>query len=277
MTAEKWLLVPMLLAGWLMGGCASPTGDRSAQPGDADEMKSAVRLSPGRLPFPSSRRTALVTSSTTTTATVVSYDDYRDPLIWLNRGFFAFNDVTYRFLFIPVAKGYTWLVPDPVERCVGNFFNNLKAPIYVVNHLLQWKPKPLGRDLARFGINTTVGVLGLFDPAQSWFDIKEEETHFEDTLAHYGAGYGVYLVLPIFGPSDLRKAPSTVVDYFLNPVPYFVEKPASTAISAYDAFQDFAPSAEDYNTLRKKTEDPYIFYRNLYLQGVQRDADYQDR
>lgn len=203
---------------------------------------------------------------------VVGNSEYRDPLIWVNRAIFGFNDVAYRYLLIPLSKGYLGVVPDPVERSVGNFFYNLKTPIYVVNDLLQFKPKPLGRNLLRFVINTTVGLAGFFDPAQAWFGLEREGTHFEDTLAQYGAGYGIYLVLPILGPSDVRNGVSRVTDYFLNPVPYLTDEPETTAVQVYDGFQEFAPSAEPYETLRRKADDPYIFFRNLYLQGVQRDA-----
>lgn len=207
--------------------------------------------------------------------TVVSYTKYRDPLIKFNRAVFAFNDVAFRYVLIPVAKGYRKALPDPVERCIGNFFHNLKTPIYTVNHLLQRNPKPMGRTLLRFGINTTVGVLGLFDPARSRFDLAREEVFFNDTLAHYGAGYGFYLVIPILGSSDIRRAGSSLVDSFLNPITYLVDFPFSTIIQGYDNFHEFAPRAKHYGTVRSKSRDPYIFFRNFYLQGVQRDDDYR--
>lgn len=203
---------------------------------------------------------------------MVSTPRYRDPLIGVNRVFFAFNDVTYRYLLIPVAKGYRWVVPDPVETGIGNFFHNLKTPIYVVNDVLQFEPKPLGRHLSRFVINSTIGVLGLFDPAQAWFGLERKETGFQDTLADYGAGYGIYLVLPLLGPSDTRNGAGLLVDQFLNPIPYLTDEPDTTAIQIYDNFQEFAPGAEKYETLRRDLDDPYIFFRNLYLQGLQRDA-----
>jgi phospholipid-binding lipoprotein MlaA len=206
--------------------------------------------------------------------TVVSYPDYRDPLIWLNRGVFAGNDVAYRFLLIPLSKGYLLITPVPVQRSVGNFFYNLKMPVYAVNHLLQFELEPLGRNLLRFGINTTIGLLGLFDPAQAWWGLKRAETDFAATLAHYGAGYGIYLVLPLFGPSDLRSGTGLVVDHFLNPTTYLLEDPEKTIVQGSDFFQDYAPDAERYSILRQKSTDSYIFFRNLYLQGVQRDADY---
>ncbi len=248
----------------------SGTGCASLRSGaEADRSASRYQSGAARLPFPGSRMTA-----PEGTNLVVSYKDYRDPLIGLNRGIFAFNDVLYRYALIPISKGYVWVMPDPAEKCIGNFFQNLKSPIYLVNQLLQFKPRDMGRTVVRFGINTTLGIAGLFDPARAWFDIPRAETHLDDTLAQYGAGYGLYLVLPIFGPSDIRNSISTVGETFLNPIPYLLDRPESTIVQGYDYFQEFAPTAERYETLRKKTDDPYIFFRNLYLQGVQRDADY---
>jgi phospholipid-binding lipoprotein MlaA len=265
----KGLLVAPLLAGLLASGCAAVNGNRSA-----DGVKEGY--SERRLPFPASRREAAPRPAAEPgiEPTVVSYPESRDPLIHVNRAIFAFNDVTYRYLLIPLGKGYMRVIPDPIHRSVGNFFYNIKMPIYAVNHLLQLEPKPMGRNLLRFGINTTVGLLGLFDPAKAWWGLEREETDFDETLAQYGAGYGLYLVLPIFGPSDLRKGTSLVVDHFLNPIIYLTENPERSVIQSYDFFQEYAPEAERYETLRRKAEDPYTFFRNLYLQGVQRDADY---
>lgn len=206
--------------------------------------------------------------------TVVSAPQYRDPLIRVNRAIFAFNDVTYRYLLIPISTGYTKVVPKPARRSIGNFFHNVKTPIYVVNDLLQLKPRAFGRHLSRFVINSTVGIGGLFDPAKAWFKLDKTHTGFEDTLARYGAGYGIYLVLPLLGSSDLRNGPGRLADYFLNPIPYVTQEPETTGIMALDSLQDFAPGAEKYKKLRREVEDPYIFFRNLYLQGVERDAEH---
>jgi phospholipid-binding lipoprotein MlaA len=269
----KGLLLIPLLACLLASGCAAVNGPRAD-----DGLKEEAHGE--RLPFPASRREAAPVPPPEglepgLEPTVVAYREYRDPLLHVNRAIFAFNDVTYRYLLIPLGKGYVRVVPDSVHRSVGNFFYNLKTPIYAVNHLLQLKPKPMGRNLLRFGINTTVGVLGLFDPARKWWGLEREETDFEETLSGYGAGYGLYLVLPIFGPSDLRKSASLVVGRFLNPIVYLTENPERSVILGIDLFQDYAPEAERYEILRRKAEDPYTFFRNLYLQGVQRDADYR--
>jgi phospholipid-binding lipoprotein MlaA len=191
--------------------------------------------------------------------TVVSYDesDYNDPLMGFNRAIFAFNDVSYRYALIPIAKGYRYITPDPVETGISNVFANIKAPIHIVNHLLQWQPRKAGSSTARFLINTTIGIA------------------FSNTLAHYGSGYGTFLVLPFVGPADLRSGTGIVADYFLNPIPYITEQPDSSYIMAGDKLQAFAPQAESYETLRAKSDDPYLFFRNMYLQGILRDQQYQ--
>lgn len=119
-----------------------------------------------------------------------------------------------------------------------------------------------------------MGLLGLFDPAAEWFHIEKAETGFEETLARYGAGYGIYLVLPFLGPSDLRSGTSTVAEGFLHPINYFVDDAERIAIQSFDYFQEFAPEAERYEELESEADDPYVFFRNMYLQGVQRDAEH---
>jgi phospholipid-binding lipoprotein MlaA len=270
---KRFLITFLVLNSLLMNGLAAET-EQDASPSAV--QKEALRdTNDEKLPFPGYQKRALKADYEETSLNVVSYSNYRDPLIGVNRVIFKINDVAYRFLLIPLAKGYTKITPDPVERCIRNFFYNIKTPIYAVNHLLQGHPKPMGRTLGRFGINTTIGILGLFDPARTRYKIEKEETHFEHTLSRYGVGYGFYLVIPFFGPSDVRRGVSSLVDHFLNPFTYITEFPYSTGIQAFDNFQEFAPAAPRYKTLKQKTDDPYIFFRNLYLQGVQRDDDYQ--
>lgn len=265
---KRFLIAHLLLACMLAGGCASVHGPRMGVEGEA------LVETPYEPLYVAADEAETAPEPTVVEPTVVGYPEPRDPLMRLNRAIFAFNDVTYRYVLIPLSKGYLRVVPDPVRMSVSNFFYNLRAPIYLVNHLLQGKPRPAGRNLLRFGINTTLGVFGLFDPATSVFNLEREETTFEDTLIRYGSGQGVYLVLPFFGPSDTRNGVSLVVDYFLHPVPYLADDPEETVIRSADYFQEYAPTAEQYEILRRKAEDPYIFFRNLYIQGVQRDVEY---
>jgi phospholipid-binding lipoprotein MlaA len=258
-----------LLALMLASGCAPVHANRHGQGGS--------RLSgagpAGELLVPAAVVSEVI-DPTVVAPTVVAYHDYHDPLIRINRAVFAFNDVTYRYALIPLSKRYVRAVPETVRQSIGNFFANLKTPIYVANHLVQLQAKPMGRTLQRFGINSTIGLLGLFDPARDRYDLARNEVTFEDSLIHYGAGYGIYLVLPLFGPSDVRNGLSLVVDYFVNPIPYLLDSPESIVVQGFDRFQDFAPEAEQYEIIRRESEDPYLFFRNLYLQGIQRDIEY---
>jgi phospholipid-binding lipoprotein MlaA len=244
----------------LLCGCATPAADQA--PVDA-------------VAVPDTGAAASGNDVISIDPNVVSYDDYRDPLMPLNRAVFRFNDIVGRYALVPLGKGYARIVPDSVDRRVDNFFYNAASPVYAVNHLLQAQPKLSGRALARFGINTTIGLLGFFDPATSWFGLERAESDFAETLAHYDAGYGTYLVLPFFGPSDARNATARVVDYFLHPIPWVLDNPESFAVMSFGFFHDFAQGAEDYEKLMKQSDDPYIFMRNLHLQAIQRDAAYR--
>jgi phospholipid-binding lipoprotein MlaA len=252
---------------FILAGCATQAAD------PVEEQTIAVPKTDGAAPGEGSPPP--VDDTITIDPNVVSYDDYHDPLMPLNRFVFGFNDVVGRYALIPLGKGYARIVPDSVDQHIDNFFYNAASPIYAVNNLLQAKPKLSGRNLIRFGINTTVGLLGLFDPAASWFGLERAESDFAATLAHYDAGCGVYLVLPFFGPSDARNATARFVDYFFHPIPWVLDNPESFAVLSYGFFHAFAQSAEDYEKLLKQSDDPYIFMRNLHLQSVQRDAAYR--
>ncbi|WP_232305626.1 MlaA family lipoprotein [Gilvimarinus polysaccharolyticus] len=207
--------------------------------------------------------------------TVVSYTDYHDPLIKVNRAIFAFNDFSYRYVLIPLANGYVKVLPLPVRNSVSNFFYNIKSPIYFANNLLQLEGKLACRNLARFIINSTLGIGGLFDPAEAWFGLERAEAHFDDTLIAWGADYGLYIVLPLLGPSDVRDGSSAITGYFLNPLNYLFEDPERLGIQGTDYLQDYASDAERYKALYDQSEDPYLLFRNLYLQSIMRDADYE--
>ena len=208
---------------------------------------------------------------------VVSYtivEEVDDPLIRLNRVIFAFNDVSYRYVLIPFARVYNE-VPTPVRSSIGNFFDNIKSPIPFTNHLLQGEARQAGVDFLRFGINSTVGLLGFFDPATKWFELERANTGFGATLARYNVNHGAYLVMPFAGPSNLRDGTGTMVDSFLNPLAYILEQPDGTITRVFDNMQEFSPTAPAYLELRKNSTDLYIFMRNAHLQDIQRDAEFK--
>ncbi len=231
---------------------------------------------PAPVAIPSPNRDILAgTGIQPNVVSTIEPEDYEDPFIRLNRVIFAFNDVSYRYAIIPAARTYLNVTPAPVRSSIGNFFNNIKTPITAVNHLLQMKPREAGVDIMRFAINSTIGIAGLFDPASTRFEMPRNDTGMSETLRHYGTGYGAYLVLPFIGSSNVRDGSSLFIDGYLNPLRYMLDQPESTVVRVFDNFQEFAPAAEAYLTLREESQDLYIFMRNLHLQGLQRDAEYQ--
>lgn len=225
---------------------------------------------------PEEREHAVLPENSDIEPTVVGYENFNDPLISFNRVVFDVNDFVYRNALIPGSRVYVKLVPNSARNRVTDFFANLKTPIYLVNNLLQGKPDHSVRNLMRFGINSTLGIAGLFDQAERWFDLEPVPTNFNETLSSWNQGYGVYLVLPLAGPSDIRSGVGRVGDYFLNPVVYLTENPDRLIIQGIEAYNSFAPQALGYEKLYEESDDPYLFFRNLYLQGVIRDSEYRD-
>ncbi len=137
--------------------------------------------------------------------------DVYDPWQPVNRAVYNFNTVFDRYVFLPLVGGYRAVTPDPVEGSVSNFFENLREIKYFFNNLLQGNISGSGITLGRFAVNSTVGLLGLFDPATE-MGLYSQEEDFGQTLGAWGVGTGPYLVLPIFGPSNLRDTGGLTVD-----------------------------------------------------------------
>jgi phospholipid-binding lipoprotein MlaA len=213
------------------------------------------------------------------TPTVVGYAPTQidDPLESINRPIFAFNHGLYTWVLNPMAKGYTSIMPDPAEVAVSQFFSNLREPLNALNHLLQANGTKSGSSLGRFLINSTVGILGLFDPASAWFDIKPNRATLNDTLRSWDVSSGAYIVIPILGQSDVRNGLSTFTETTFAPVTFVTDQPQTLYIQSYDGFHEFAPRAKSYETLYKESDDPYVFFRNMYMQSVLRNKEYREQ
>jgi len=131
--------------------------------------------------------------------------DARDPIESFNRQVFEFNDVVDRAVLKPVAQAYEYVLPQPVRDCISNIFSNFREPSNAVNNLLQGKPIDAVSDTCRFVVNSTVGLLGCFDPARQ-MGLEKHNEDFGQTLGRWGIGSGPYLVVPILGPSTVRDA-----------------------------------------------------------------------
>jgi len=191
-----------------------------------------------------------------------------DPLEPVNRAIFVFNDKLYFYVLKPTARAYR-VLPQGVRVSVANFFNNLRTPVRMVNALFQLKLLDAGGELLRFGVNTTVGIGGLFDPAKRYLGLREKEEDFGQTLGNYGAGSGFYLVLPVLGPSSARDAVGRFIDaYYFDPA---VTIPDSTgeviALWAIDSVNFLSLDKDTYEVIKRESFDPYTFIKNAYAQN----------
>ncbi|MGC6472275.1 MAG: VacJ family lipoprotein [Parvibaculales bacterium] len=131
-----------------------------------------------------------------------------DPLEPVNRVMFDVHNSIDRAVLKPAAKAYG-ILPEPARQGVGNFFSNLGEPFSMVNNLLQGKFTKAGASLARFGINSTIGLAGLIDVASA-MGIERHKEDFGQTLGHYGVGPGPYIFIPVLGPTTLRDGAGQV-------------------------------------------------------------------
>lgn len=188
----------------------------------------------------------------------------QDPLEPYNRAMSNFNEGVDKVLFVPAATLYKEALPRPVRTGVGNFFANLGDLWSFLNNTLQAKGQAAADSLARFGINTFIGIGGLFDVA-SEAGISRHKQDFGLTLAHWGVTSGPYLVLPLLGPSTLRDAASLPVDTWGDLA--WHARPIATRNGLYALdFVDRRASLLGATSLRDAAAlDPYTFTRDLYL------------
>jgi phospholipid-binding lipoprotein MlaA len=189
-----------------------------------------------------------------------------DPIEPVNRALFVFNDKAYFWVMKPVAQGYRAVVPEGVRLSVRNFFSNIAMPIRFVNNLLQGKIRNSGVELLRFAINTTAGIGGLFDPAKNDFHLSPREEDLGQTLGKYHLGHGLYIVLPLLGPSSLRDAIGLAGDAFLDPVYYVGNTEVIVGAKVLKTENEVSLRIGEYEDLKNSAIDPYVAVRDAYSQ-----------
>ena len=190
--------------------------------------------------------------------------DPRDPLERFNRSMFAFNDAVDKAVAKPVAKAYVKVTPRFVRTGVSNVFNNLNTLGTAVNDVLQGKMKQAGRDSARFLMNSTLGLGGLFDPATpAGLELNDED--FGQTFGKWGVKPGPYLMLPLLGPSTFRDTVGKLADQFTYPV-YWLEDDSTRLIIRGVSLLDMRADLLDLDEQLEQSYDRYAFVRNAWLQ-----------
>jgi len=193
-------------------------------------------------------------------------EDIADPLEPINRVFFAFNDKFYFWALKPVSSAYGFIVPEWGRTRIRNAFDNIQAPIRLVNALLQLKMHKFGAEFAKFILNSTVGIGGLFDIASRHPELKTSAEDLGQTFGSYGIGEGFYIVLPFLGPSSLRDTAGTAGDFFLDPISYITPLRDAIAVRSTDLVNDTSFKIGDYEDLKASALDPYLSIRDMYKQ-----------
>lgn len=212
----------------------------------------------------------LLAESSTALLAQAEEDDANDPLEPVNRAIFGFNEFVYGLLLDPIADVYNSYVPNTLRMAISNLLDHLSSPVSLVNNLLQLEVDRAMLIAGRFVVNTVAGMGGIADVAAG-IGMEEHKEDFGQTLGVYGVGEGLYLVLPLLGPSNPRDAIGRfLVDPYFDPLGLYLsntdrdaERWARTGVSALDEYADIVG---ELRQIKKTSVDYYAAIRSLYRQ-----------
>ncbi|MDP6707895.1 MAG: VacJ family lipoprotein [Alphaproteobacteria bacterium] len=239
-----------------------------AFPGHASRIAAAAHAAPGdRTAAPSAWPAVAATEPPPepTPRQAAAVEAIWDPLEPLNRTVHSVNDMVDTVVLRPIAWTYNTITPDPVIHAMRRFFENLRAPVIVANDVLQLSFGDAAVALGRFGVNSTLGILGFFDPATG-LGLEAHHADFGQTLHHYGAGPGPYIVLPLVGPSTTRDGIGLLVDIFFQPLSYFLTTEQSLAVLGVKTLVVREELLEPLDELRAGSVDYYSALQSAYYQ-----------
>lgn len=189
----------------------------------------------------------------------------KDPIEGFNRAMYGFNDAIDSAIIKPVAQGYDYVMPSPVRTGVTNFFGNIADFFIGVNNLLQGKPQQAAGDIGRVLVNSTVGILGIFDVA-THAGLEKHEEDFGQTFGRWGVGDGAYVVLPFYGPRTVRDTAGLVLDVAADPVGHIDHIPTRNTLMALRIVDTRADMLPADKVIEEAALDKYAYVRDGYLQ-----------
>jgi phospholipid-binding lipoprotein MlaA len=199
-----------------------------------------------------------------------------DPWEGFNRDLFAIHESVDQAVLEPVARGYRAITPGPVRSGVRNFLRNLRAPVTFANDVLQGEFGRAGTTAVRFGVNTTVGIAGMFDPAER-MGLEYHEEDFGQTLAVWGVDSGPYIFVPLMGPTTVRDGAGRIIDIAFDPLTWaeFDEadevRAGRTVLTALSARELVLETVDD---IRRDSLYPYVTIRSSF--SLLRDSAIQN-
>lgn len=202
--------------------------------------------------------------------------EVKDPFAFFNRPMYRFNDALYSKVLRPVAVKYRENMPESFRLGVKNFFSNLGSPVRMLGNLLQGRFKQSGKELGRFAINSTIGMAGIFDAAKHRWNIEQKNEDLGQVLGKWGFGPGLYLHLPILGPTNTRDFLASTGDGILSLNNYFFPHnfEGHIGMRGLSTLNGVSYEIERLDALKKDASDPYTFSRDAYWQF--REAQVQD-
>lgn len=224
-------------------------------------------------PTPNTRQMlgTVIISSVLSACSTMPTQDKNDPWESWNRDVHGFNKDVDDAVLKPLAKGYQEVTPNPVDESITNVFSNINDIGVTINDFLQFKFLQGGMDASRFLINTTAGVVGIFDVA-SMIDLPKHNEDFGQTLGFWGVPSGSYMVLPFLGASTPRDTVGLVADALFNPLTYvsffggFAANAATAAATAVDVTDTRSDLMSSEKILNEASVDRYDFVKNAYKQ-----------
>ena len=197
-----------------------------------------------------------------------------DPFESYNRSVTNFNDGLYEDVFKPINNGYLVITTIEVRQSINRFFKNIAFPMRFVNNILQVKFHYAFEETGRFVVNSSAGLLGFFDPAKSKMGLISHDEDFGQTFAFYGVGSGPYMVLPVFGPSNLRDFTGYFGNAVVSPIDYADRRwptitetwAAYLGVKTIEKFNEVSLFSNTYDKIKKDAVDLYPFLRDMYEQ-----------
>ncbi|HEU4342782.1 MAG TPA: VacJ family lipoprotein [Candidatus Binatia bacterium] len=276
MKTERWILFSRTRAAPLLillataisvPPCFAAENVEDVRFATASSAEVAAATAPAMVDEAQTIRTIAAAGTETGEGSLAGEDFEHDPLESFNEKMFWFNrEVLDRFILKPAATAWDFIFPDPVQRGIHNVFDNLAVVRRVVNNTFQLKLGGAGREVARFTINSTIGLVGIFDVAKDGFGIEQSDEDTGQTFGVWGMGPGPYLILPFLPPLTVRDGVGYALDAAMTPYIYFLPWYANAGMTATNTVNERSLNLDRFERVAESTVDLYGAVRNAYLQ-----------